>query len=80
MGQVFNDTHTAIIEEDREDIDIQLIMDRSTIEVFINEGEIVFSDLIFPKESKDTILSIITDSKKGKVCDLNINKLESVWS
>jgi len=80
MGQVFNDSHTAIIEEDKEEIDVQLIMDRSTLEVFVNQGEIVFSDLIFPKEDGSTILSIITDSKKGKICDLTINKLESVWS
>lgn len=80
MGQVFNDTHTAVIEEDKDEIDIQLIMDRSTIEIFINEGVIVFSDLVFPEKDGSTIFSIITDSKQGKVYNLNINKLESVWS
>ncbi len=80
IGKFFNDTHTAVIEDDKENIDIQLIMDRSTLEVFINEGEIVFSDLVFPEDDGSTIFSIITDSKEGKVYDLNINKLESVWS
>ena len=69
-----------MLEEDKEKIDIQLIMDRSTIEIFINGGEIVFSDLIFPEEDGSTIFSIITDSKQGKVYDLKINKLESIWS
>ena len=80
IGQFFNDTHTAVIEDDQENIDIQLIMDRSTLEIFINEGEVVFSDLIFPENDGSTIFSIITDSKEGKVYDLNVNKLESIWS
>ena len=79
MGQVFNDTHTAVIKGDKEEIDIQLIMDRSTLEVFIKDGEVVFSNLVFPETIDTTIFSIITDSKKGKIFDLNINKLESIW-
>lgn len=79
IGKVFNDTHSAQIFEARDKIDIQFIIDRSTLEIFINEGEIVFSDLIFPDKVENTILSVETNSEIGKLYDVEINKLESVW-
>jgi len=79
IGKVFNDTHSAQLFEAREKIDIQFIIDRSTLEIFINDGEIVFSDLIFPDDIDKTILSIESNSENGKLHDIEINKLQSVW-
>jgi sucrose-6-phosphate hydrolase SacC (GH32 family) len=79
IGKVFNDTHSAQIYEARDKIDVQFLIDRSTLEIFINDGEIVFSDLIFPDNIESTILSVETNSEIGILHDLEINKLKSVW-
>ncbi|MFO7814494.1 MAG: glycoside hydrolase family 32 protein [Halanaerobiales bacterium] len=79
IGKVFNDTHGAQIYEACDKIEVQFIVDRSTLEIFINDGEIVFSDLIFPDHIENTILSVETNSEKGKLHDIEINKLKSVW-
>lgn len=80
IGHVFNSTHIADIYNKKSKVEIKVILDRSTLEVFINQGEIVFSELIFPEGDDNTIFSLSTESNNAKIYNMNINKLKGVWS
>ncbi|SIT05848.1 glycoside hydrolase family 32 protein [Belliella pelovolcani] len=53
--------------------DIRVFLDRSSIEIFINDGESVITELIFPK-SAYTALSL-----KGMDSKVKIHHLKSIW-
>ena len=47
----FAGKYKAPVDFNRETLQVKLLMDVSQSELFINEGEVVMSDLLFPEES-----------------------------
>jgi sucrose-6-phosphate hydrolase SacC (GH32 family) len=59
-------------------ITLQIFVDRSTVEVFINNGEAVISDRIFPSETS-TGLHFFADDGSAEFTDVTLWPLKSVW-
>ncbi|MDI1304488.1 MAG: glycoside hydrolase family 32 protein [bacterium] len=60
-----------------ETIDYQIIMDWSSIEIFLNDGVYSFTEQIFPNKPY-TKLSIKSD-KNQEINDLKIHKIKGIW-
>ena len=61
-----------ILDNNSEDLKVNIFVDKSTVEIYINEGEVALSSRVFAK--KDSLGLKI----EGLSCDLNINKIE-IW-
>jgi len=57
---------------------LRVLIDHSSVEVFINGGQIVFTDLIFPSDNSHE-LELFSSDGSVTVISLQINKLNSVW-
>ena len=57
---------------------LQIIVDRSSIEVFINDGEAVISDRIFPSRQTPVIEAFAGD-ETAKVINTTLQPLKSIW-
>jgi len=60
-----------------ETINYQIIIDWSSIEIFLNGGVYSFTEQIFPNKPF-TKLSIQSD-KNQEINDLNIHKIKGIW-
>jgi len=62
----------------KEKVEVNIFVDRSSIEVFLDGGEVSITNLVFPElESKE--IEIRTDKGKVKSRSLEIYKLNSIW-
>jgi fructan beta-fructosidase len=59
-------------------IKLHVFVDRSSVELFANDGERVLSDLIFPPPGSDGI-ELYQKGEGGKVLSLTLWDLDSVW-
>ncbi|MGB6670173.1 MAG: glycoside hydrolase family 32 protein [Candidatus Acidiferrum sp.] len=59
-------------------VKLHVFVDRSSVEMFVNDGEIVLTDRIYPSPASDGI-ELYSDGGRGKVVSLSIWKLGSVW-
>ena len=57
---------------------LHVFVDRSSVEVFVNDGERVLTDRIYPSPGSDGI-ELYSEAGKGKVLSLTVWKLGSVW-
>ena len=57
---------------------LTIIVDRSTIEVFINDGEAVISDRIFPN-SRTPVIEVFAGDETAKVTNTKLHLLKSIW-
>jgi sucrose-6-phosphate hydrolase SacC (GH32 family) len=48
------------------------------VEVFVNDGEVVLTDRIYPSPGSDGI-ELYSEEGQGKVLSLSIWKLGSIW-
>jgi len=58
-------------------ISLQILVDRSSIEVFINEGEGVITDCIFPT-GEETVLEAFAGDRSAAISG-NLHTLRSIW-
>lgn len=59
-------------------IQLRVLIDRSTVEVFINDGEAVISDRIFPV-GDDPVLELFCGGEGAQIRDLRVHRLQTVW-
>jgi fructan beta-fructosidase len=59
-------------------VKLHIFMDRSSVEVFVNDGEMVMTDRIYPSPGSDGI-ELYSNEGRGKVLSLSIWKLGSIW-
>jgi fructan beta-fructosidase len=59
-------------------IKLQVFVDRSSVEVFANDGERVLSERIYPPQGSDGI-ELYAHGAGGKLVSLTIWKLNSIW-
>jgi fructan beta-fructosidase len=57
---------------------LHIFVDRSSLEVFVNQGEAVLTDRIYPQLSSDGI-ELYSDGGRGRVVSLSIWKLGAIW-
>lgn len=57
--------------------DLRIILDKASIEIFIDKGRYVMTEQVFPNDSYNK-LSIISDTNI-KINKLNINQIKSIW-
>jgi fructan beta-fructosidase len=73
----FPGRHAAQVENNSS-IKLHIFVDRSSIELFANDGERVISDRIYPPPGSDGI-EFYEKGSGGKVISLTVWKLNSVW-
>jgi fructan beta-fructosidase len=73
----FPGRHKASVGESSR-LRLHVFLDRSSVEVFVNDGERVLTDRIYPSLRSDGI-ELYSDSGKSRVLSLTIWKLGSVW-
>ncbi len=59
-------------------IRLRILVDRSTIEVFANHGQTVFSSIVFP-DAASRRMSLYTEGGNVQVVSLKVNRMNSVW-
>ncbi len=59
-------------------ITLQIIVDRSSIEVFAGDGEAVISDRIFPTANQPMI-EVFAGDESARVTDTTLQQLKSIW-
>ena len=52
---------------DRKDLELRIFVDNSSVEIFVNNGEEVFSSRIFPSENADKIIVFAENETKVKL-------------
>jgi fructan beta-fructosidase len=73
----FPGRHTVNLRQSAR-LKVHIFLDRSSVETFINDGEVVLTDRIYPSASSRGI-ELYSDDGKSKVLSLSIWKLGSIW-
>jgi fructan beta-fructosidase len=73
----FSGRHKAVLRQNSR-LKLHAFLDRSSLEVFVNDGEVVLTDRIYPSPGSDGI-ELYSEAGKGKVLSLSIWKLGSIW-
>lgn len=61
------------------EIEVRILMDWSSIEVFINTGQYVMTSQVFPNEDYTNLIFTNTSSSMLTIKDLEVNRAESIW-
>jgi fructan beta-fructosidase len=77
FNQDFPGRHTAKLHPSPT-IKLHIFVDRSSVEVFANDGDVTMTERIYPPPGSDG-LELYTSGGGGKVLALTIWKLQSVW-
>jgi fructan beta-fructosidase len=73
----FPERHVARLETSTR-VKLHVFVDRSSVEVFANDGERVLSERIYPPPGSDGI-ELYADGGTGKIISLTIWEMNSVW-
>lgn len=74
----FAGRHTAPARTINGEISLHIIVDRSTVEVFVNGGEAVISDRIFPTSRRAT-LEVFAGDDSAEISASKLHTLKSIW-
>ena len=75
----YKNVHAAPIDFTKAELDIQLIIDAASIEIFINDGELNFTSIFFPSEKFNTI-SLLAEGGACSIANAEIYSLNSAWN
>lgn len=73
----FNGRHAVSLGENTK-IDLQILVDKSSIEIFAKKGEYVITDLIFPREDGRG-LEFYVEEGEVTINSLEIHSIKSTW-
>ncbi|KAA5544495.1 glycoside hydrolase family 32 protein [Roseiconus nitratireducens] len=76
--ETFAGRHEAPVRTIDGRVTLEMIVDRSTIEVFINDGEAVISDRIFPS-SQQPVIEVFAGGETARLTDTTLFPLRSIW-
>jgi sucrose-6-phosphate hydrolase SacC (GH32 family) len=57
---------------------LEVLCDASSVEVFANDGEIVMTDLIFPRDKRLTF-EVFGDSADLRLESIEVWSIDSIW-
>ena len=75
----FKEKHYAPLNFENDKLKIQLFVDASSLEIFIDDGQINFTDIFFPTEKFDQV-SLFTKEGILNIKDSKIYSLKSIWN
>ena len=79
FSEAFADkTHTAPYGARDAVVDVRMILDRASLELFIDEGRHVMTEIFFPNQSFTEM--ILFSPADAVLEDLNINKVSNTWN
>ena len=74
----FAGRHEAPVRLTDGEISLQILVDRSCIEVFASDGEAVITDRIFPS-GQQPVIEVFAGDKSAKVTATTLHPLDSIW-
>ncbi len=69
--------HKQSYEPQNELVEVRIIIDQSSIEIFVDKGRYVFTDQIFPTENYKTLL--INSDETEAIKDFKIKSVNTIW-
>ncbi len=78
FAELFSKRHAATVQPINNRIHLRIFVDASSVEVFANQGQVVFSDLILP-DPQDTGMRLYSKNGEIKIINLNVYRLQSIW-
>ena len=75
----FSKKHSAPFSLKDDILKIQLFVDVSSLELFLNDGELNFTDIFFPTEKFDTV-SLFANDGNLNITDTNLYSLNGIWN
>jgi fructan beta-fructosidase len=79
FNEDFPSRHEGPLQPEGGRVRLHIFVDRSSIEVFGNDGRTVLSDQIFPDTSSDGI-SVYARSGSARLSSLDVWQLDSIWA
>ncbi|RFB11003.1 DUF1080 domain-containing protein [Bacillus sp. HNG] len=79
FSRLFSTLHEAPLIPENKRIKLNIFVDDSSIEVFANDGKVVFSDVIFPDPSSRS-MNFYTKGGEVKVVSLKVHSLVNTWN
>ncbi len=77
--EFFKNIHSAPIDFENEKLNIRLIIDAASIEIFIDNGALSFTSIFFP--TKDfTTMSLFANDGVAKIMEAKIYALDGIWN
>ena len=70
--------HTAPFAPRDAVVDVRMILDRASLELFVDEGRYVMTEIFFPGRAYDEML--LYSSANATITDLNINSVSKTWN
>jgi len=58
---------------------LRILVDRSSVEIFVNDGEFVLTGVVFPHSEQSEGISIFADNHEAEILDISVSSLKSVW-
>ena len=77
--EFFKNVHSAPIDFNQEKMDVRLIIDAASIEIFINDGALNFTSIFFPSEDFNTI-SLLASNGIFSISNGEIYALNGIWN
>lgn len=75
----FTTFHEAEIQPENQRVKLNIFVDNGSVEVFVNDGQVVFSDVIFPKVTSRG-LSFFTEGGPVNVISVKVHKFDDIWN
>ncbi|MDR8393409.1 glycoside hydrolase family 32 protein [Aliifodinibius sp. S!AR15-10] len=79
FNENFAGVHKAPLKQVEGEVKLHIFIDRSSVEVFGNDGRVVITDRIFPSDGSDGI-SLFTTGGSAELQSLDIWQLNSSWN
>lgn len=79
FSSLFSTRHETKVSAENGVIHLRILVDESSVEVFVDGGKAVFSEVIFP-DPASRAMSFYTKGGNVRVVSLKVHKLESVWN
>jgi len=73
----FSGRHGTTLRESQK-VKLHVFLDRSSLEVFVNDGEVTLTERIYPPPDSDRV-ELYSTGSGGRIASLTIWKLGSVW-
>ncbi len=77
--EFYKKIHSAPINFEKEELDIRILIDAASIEIFVDKGAMNFTSIFFPTEEFNQI-SLFSKGGNLEVIDANIYPLKGIWN
>lgn len=74
-----NKLHYAAMKDLPEDLRFSIFLDRSSIEVFVNDGQYAMTDQLFPSKPYTNLVIENLSTSEIQIKDLKISSMKSIW-